>query len=68
MSDQQVVANQKKILSHQASILKNQKSILANQAVIKKNQGSRRIQNIWSASVPSGLPPNPGFRVVEDSS
>ena len=42
MSDQQVVANQKKVLGHQSSILKNQKTIIANQAIIRKNQGSLR--------------------------
>jgi hypothetical protein len=38
MADQEVVANQKTILSHQASILENQKTILHNQAAIEKNQ------------------------------
>jgi hypothetical protein len=47
MADQEVVANQKTILSHQASILENQKAILShqtsilhNQATIEKNQKS----------------------------
>ncbi len=55
MSEQEVIANQKTILDHQASILENQKTILShqgsilenqktilhNQATIEKNQGAR---------------------------
>ena len=40
MADQEVVANQKTILSHQASILENQKTILGHQASILHNQAT----------------------------
>ena len=54
MSEQEVIANQKTILGHQAtilenqktiqghqgSILENQKTLLKNQASIEKNQGA----------------------------
>jgi len=38
MPDDQVLANQKTILSNQATIVKNQKTILSNQSAIVKNQ------------------------------
>ena len=38
MADNDVLANQKTILDHQAQILANQKTILDNQAAIKQNQ------------------------------
>ena len=47
MSENEVLANQKTILDHQAQILKNQKTILDNQAAIKQNQDALQeiIQN-----------------------
>jgi len=47
MSENEVLANQKTILDHQAEILANQKTILENQAAIKQNQDALQkiIQN-----------------------
>jgi hypothetical protein len=40
MSENDVIANQKRILQNQKSILANQSAIKANQETIKKNQAS----------------------------
>jgi hypothetical protein len=40
MSENDVIANQKRILQNQKTILANQSSIKANQETIKKNQAS----------------------------
>jgi hypothetical protein len=40
MSENDVIANQKRILQNQKSILANQSTIKANQETIKKNQAS----------------------------
>jgi hypothetical protein len=40
MSENDVIANQKRILQNQKSILTNQTAIKANQETIKKNQAS----------------------------
>ena len=40
MSENAVIANQKRILQNQKSILANQSAIKANQETIKKNQAS----------------------------
>jgi hypothetical protein len=40
MSENDVIANQKRILQNQKTILGNQKTITANQETIKKNQAS----------------------------
>ncbi len=47
MPDNEVLANQKTILDHQAKILENQKTILDNQAAIMQNQDALQkiIQN-----------------------
>jgi hypothetical protein len=52
MSENEVVANQKTILGHQASILENQKTLLQNQAAILKNQGT--LNEILLKARPSG--------------
>jgi hypothetical protein len=40
MSENDVIANQKRILQNQKSIIANQNTIKANQEIIKKNQAS----------------------------